>query len=143
MIQSREEELRGLYWNATAEARGKKTAVVCDDDYILAHILRHILEKLGFTVYEAGNGEEGLGLIRSRKPSLVLLDLDMPVKDGIEVLESLGRPGAARTYVIVLSNHQKRQDEVMALGAREALIKPLESAPFGRKIEGLVRGGEI
>jgi CheY-like chemotaxis protein len=60
------------------------------------------LRAKGFETIAAMNGEDGLALIRSQHPDIVLLDLQMPVKDGIEVLEALKRdPALSRIPVVV------------------------------------------
>ena len=123
---------------------GKK-AVVCDDDTTMQRIVQRILEKQGFEVRAASNGQDGLGLVRAEKPNLLVLDLDMPVKGGLDVLRDLRREGGQGPYVIVLSNHEGReeQSQVKGLGAQDVMIKPFNPADFVTKIQGLVKGGLI
>lgn len=122
---------------------GKK-AVVCDDDRTMSRIVSHVLGKLGFTVLSAENGEEGLALVRAEKPALLILDLDMPVKDGIGLLQDLWEE-SVRPYIIVLSAHEgsEKHDQVKLLGAQDVMVKPFVAADFLKKIEGLVRDGKV
>ncbi len=122
---------------------GKK-AVVCDDDRTMSRIVSHCLGKLGFTVLSAENGEEGLALVRAEKPALLILDLDMPVKDGLSVLQDLWEE-ESRPYIIVLSAHEgsEKHEQVRLLGAQDVMIKPFIAADFMRKVGELAREGKV
>ena len=122
-----------------------KKAVLCDDDKTTALILRRLLAKIGFSVFIAGDGEEGLALIHAEKPQLLILDLDMPVKNGIAVLEDLQKNPLADMYTIVLSSHEDRQvhDQVQGLGAEEVVVKPFTPADLVKKVKGLIKEGKI
>jgi len=122
-----------------------KKAVLCDDDKTTALIIRRLLAKIGFSVFIAGNGEEGLALIHAEKPQLLILDLDMPVKNGIAVLEDLQSKSVADLYTIILSSHedQKVHDQVQALGAKEVVVKPFTPAALVKKVKGLIKEGKI
>ncbi|MGB2926628.1 MAG: diguanylate cyclase [Limnothrix sp.] len=68
----------------------KKTLIlVVDDDPIMRRLIRFSMEKEGYEVTEAGNGEEGLGVFFRRIPDIVLLDFMMPVMDGLEFCRQL------------------------------------------------------
>jgi len=109
----------------------------------MVRILKHLLSKQGFEVATAADGAEGLAAVQSFKPQLLILDLDMPVKDGIAVLREM--PQAGRPYVIVLSAHEgeARQSEARQLGAREVMVKPFTPADLAGKLAGLVRDGKV
>ncbi|MBI2439556.1 MAG: response regulator [Candidatus Moranbacteria bacterium] len=105
----------------------KKVCVIDDDDNIREiYIMKFNLE--GFDVSAAKNGEEGLKVIREKKPDIILLDLQMPVKDGMEVLEELKNDEAlSRIPVIILSNVDSEEafHEVGKFETRFYLIKSL------------------
>ena len=63
--------------------------LVIDDELQIRRLLRVALEKQGYDVHEAATGEEGLQMVLGKKPDVVLLDLGLPDKEGIEVLTSL------------------------------------------------------
>ncbi len=66
------------------------TALIVDDEAHLRAYLKLILKQLGFErIYEAGNGQEGIDLYKRWKPELVLMDVNMPVKEGIEALKEI------------------------------------------------------
>ena len=122
-----------------------KKAVLCDDDKTTTLIIKHLLEKLGFSVSMAANGKEGLALIQAEAPQLLILDLDMPVKNGMGVLQDLQPSGKNGPYIIVLSAHENQEDhaQVQALGAQEVVVKPFKPADLVKKVEALVKEGKI
>ena len=66
------------------------TALIVDDEPHLRMYLKLILKRIGFkTFFEAKNGQEGIDLYKLRKPDLVLLDVNMPVKEGMEALQEI------------------------------------------------------
>ncbi len=78
--------------------------LVVDDDKDARTRLRTVLERNGWTVSEAGNGQEALDLVMHSPPQLILLDLTMPVMDGFTFLHELrGKPGMVDIPVVVLS----------------------------------------
>jgi CheY-like chemotaxis protein len=107
-------------------SRGENILVV-DDEQNIRLLLRSSLESDGFTVSEAGSGEEAIDSIERRKPALVLLDLWMPRSDGMMVLEYLNqKPPEQRPRVIVLTANSRVPVVVkaMRLGASDFLEKP-------------------
>jgi len=65
------------------------TAVIIDDEVQIRRLLRMALEAKGYRVFEAENGQLGLGEIVFHKPDVVLLDMGLPDMDGLEVLKKL------------------------------------------------------
>lgn len=83
----------------------KKKVCIIDDDNDIREIYRLKFDLEQYDVSTAVNGEEGLKLIRTKKPDVILLDLLMPVKNGMEVLEELGADEQlAKIPVVILSN---------------------------------------
>jgi DNA-binding response OmpR family regulator len=83
-------------------------AVVVDDDSDLLFLYKHKLEKEGFEVFTAGDGQEGLVVIERHKPDIVLLDLLMPVMSGSEMLARLrSTEWGSEIRVIILTNISK------------------------------------
>lgn len=102
----------------------QKRVLVVEDEKPLAHALELKLQHEGCAVTLASNGEECLSLIKNGQFDVVLLDLMMPVMDGFQVLEQLGKKTDAPA-VFVLSNLSQKEDEdrVLALGAKKFFIK--------------------
>ena len=122
-----------------------RKALICDDDRTLVRLLRMILAKQGFTVLEAADGACGLAMIRAERPELVLLDLNMPVKDGVAVLTEIQAGGIGGAYIIVLSATDRGELDarVRGLGASELMTKPFNPMEFGRRVERMIAEGKI
>lgn len=106
----------------------KKKVCIIDDDADLREIYLMKFNQEGFDVSLATNGEEGLQIIREKKPDIVLLDLQMPVKGGMEVLAELDAdPVLSKIPVIVLTNidNEGSFKEVGQFETRFYLIKSL------------------
>lgn len=106
-----------------------KVVVVCEDEPVLAKMAERVLTAHGATVHVASNGRDGLALIRSTRPGVVILDLVMPLMDGAEVLRAIrAEPDLQATYVIVTTT-QTDDTPLYAEAIRLAdryLIKPYD-----------------
>jgi len=104
----------------------EKKILLVDDDMDFVKATQFFLEKNGYEVYSASNGEEGLKVCREKKPDLVMLDILMPKKDGIETLKSLKKdPLIQKTPVIILTVNAIKNGETkcLSLGAERYLTK--------------------
>ena len=112
--------------------------LVVDDDADARARVRTVLEKNGWTVMEAGNGEEALDRVAHAVPRVILLDLTMPVMDGFAFLHALReRPGCADVPVVVLSARDlTREDRGRLDGASQVLKKGSTSL---RELAGTLR----
>ncbi len=100
--------------------------LIVDDEEAVRRVFRRVLEKAGWSVLEASNGERGLSLCREHQPGLVLLDLRMPELDGLQVLSTLVAQHP-ETPVIMVTGQGTMTDAVEALrrGAWDFVSKPL------------------
>jgi DNA-binding response OmpR family regulator len=101
-----------------------------DDDELLRGALRVALEAAGYEVVEAANGDEGLRLQREQGADVLLVDIFMPMRDGLEVIRAL-RAEIPQPHIVAMSGGgQTGQIEVLraaaALGAARTLLKPFE-----------------
>jgi DNA-binding response OmpR family regulator len=101
-----------------------KSVLVVEDDQFLAETIRLAIEDNGGTVRMAGDGEAAIEEIEKQRPDLLLLDIIMPKKDGLAVLQYLH----AKKYdfpVVILSNLSGDMDPqyYFSLGVREYLVK--------------------
>lgn len=104
-------------------------ALLVDDDYLVRTYLRHIIDWAaeGIDLYlDVQNGAEALEAIRDQAPNLILLDIAMPVMDGIELIRQVRALGI-ETEILVLSCHDEYEyvKEAMKLGASEYILKHL------------------
>ena len=100
--------------------------LIVEDDPLMARMYQKIFTFEHFEVEMAENGQDGLDKIRTSKPSLILLDIMMPVMNGLEVLEKLkADPETKSIPVIMLTNLAGQQDAETALakGAVKYIIK--------------------
>lgn len=126
-------------------AASKKMIVICDDNASLAVLMKHLLQKKGFSVMTAGDGGEGLALMRKAAPDILLLDLAMPGVDGLAVLEKMRELEGKRPYTIVISGQKGREgkERAKALASDEVWDKPFNTADLIGRLEGLISRGEI
>ncbi|MBW1878205.1 MAG: sigma-54-dependent Fis family transcriptional regulator [Deltaproteobacteria bacterium] len=105
----------------------KTTIVVCDDEELIRWSLCEHLTQEGFTTIPAANGEECLQAVGEHAPSLVLMDLKMPVMDGLSALRTLRERGHD-VPVIVITAHGGVESAIKAtrLGATGYLSKPFD-----------------
>lgn len=108
--------------------KSKITILLCEDDEFLSRMYAHKLNLEGFDAVIVNSGEKVIDAIRKYKPSLVILDLVMPVKTGFEILEELqGEKHKDIAYipVVVASNLAQEADiaAVKKLGAVDFFVK--------------------
>ena len=104
------------------------TVLVIDDDHELRGLICQILKKADLIVFEASNGDVGLSLFREHRPDLVITDIVMPHKDGIDTIREI-KAISPQTPIIAMSGHDHptRPNALglaRKLGAVETLIKP-------------------
>ena len=107
-------------------AEDAKKIMVIEDDRFLSSLIKARLEKDGFVVLQAFDGEEAVNRLREERPNLVILDLIMPKVTGFEVLQTISiLPGFEKTPVVILSNLAQDSDieKARQLGAREYFVK--------------------
>ncbi|MDO8516066.1 MAG: response regulator [bacterium] len=89
----------------------QKRIMIVEDDRFLSSILKGRLEKEGFIVMQAFDGESALTQLRENKPNLIILDIIMPKMSGFEFLEALASdPQVAHIPVVVASNLGQESD---------------------------------
>ncbi|WP_395645649.1 ATP-binding protein [Terricaulis sp.] len=110
----------------SAEPGGERAVLVIDDEESARDLAGRSLSRLGYSVHSAGSGEQGIVLARTLKPSLILLDINLPDRSGWQVLESLrAEPDTAGIPIIVHSVDDNRQ-RALTLGAQEHFVKPVD-----------------
>ena len=102
------------------------SVLVVEDDRFLRDLMVRKIQKEGFEVYDALDGEMGLQQAKEKKPHIILLDLILPGMDGFEVLKELKSYGpTANIPVVILSNLGQKDDidKGISMGAKDYLIK--------------------
>lgn len=126
----------------TSSAPGRPLILVVEDEAALLTMLRYNLEKNGFRVEEATDGQEAVTRISEERPDLVLLDWMLPVMSGIEVCRQIRRQTETRDLpVIMLTARTEDQDAVRALntGADDYITKPFGIEALLARIRALLR----
>ena len=121
--------------------RSGVTVVVADDDAITSKLIERQLEKLGYRVVIAGNGQAAVRAVMAEKPSLLLLDISMPGMTGFDVLERLNSlTGFQRPKVLVMSSGRDSEDvqRALELGADDFLGKPFKPEDLLARIHRFV-----
>ena len=117
-----------------------KIVLVVEDDKFLSTILKTRLEREGYIVRLAGNGEEAIELLRTEQPALVVLDLVMPKMSGFEFLERLSMDPQLHGIPVVIASQLGQESDVAkakSLGAVEYFVKA--TTPIDQLIENFKR----
>jgi len=104
-----------------------KTILIVDDMLTLRQSARIILERQGYVVAEAGDGQEALQKISESRPDLVLLDLMMPTMSGLDVLEHIAADKALRGLPIIVLTavaDRRQMHRLIEMGVADYLLKP-------------------
>jgi len=118
--------------------------LVIDDELSLRRVLRRILERAGHTVFDAPDGRKGLALWRDEPVDVVVTDIFMPEKDGIEVIMEM-KKAAAKPKIIAMSGggSRGRLDVIpgaLMLGADRIILKPFDQQLLLSTVEEVING---
>ena len=119
----------------------KETAMVVDDDSMMREMLKLILRGEGYSVVaEASNGNDAIAACERHKPDFVLLDINMPVMDGLHALEAL-RKAHPEVIVLMVSAEatMDKVSEAIKLGAAGFVVKPLNAAGVLSKVAACLK----
>ena len=110
--------------------------LIADDEPIIRLDLRQMLESLGYEVVgEAGNGKEAVELAREHKPDVCILDVKMPVMDGIEAVDIITDENIAPTILLTAYSDKVLIDRAKAAGVFAYLVKPFKPSDLAPTIE--------
>ncbi len=120
---------------------GKKILVV-DDEKKLVLILKGYLEQAGFAVATAFDGQQALTVFRHEKPSLVLLDLNLPQIDGLDVCRTMRKE--SNVPVIMVTARVEEADRLIGLelGADDYIVKPFSPREVVARVRAVLRRSE-
>jgi CheY-like chemotaxis protein len=124
------------------------TILIVDDEPSICTLLKQFFVKLGFQTRFAATGAEALALIEKRPPDLIILDIYMPVLNGVELLRKLQTrwPSGLPFGVIILtgSSDEPLLQEALMLGAFDVLLKPvsIRHLELAVRVQLLLQGAE-
>ena len=115
---------------------------VVEDEKPISDLLKYNLEKEGFRVSSSENGEEALGIIKEKKPDLILLDWMLPDLSGIKICQFLKQDSAVRDIpIIMLTAKGEEEDKVKGLntGAEDYITKPFSFPELLARVKSILR----
>ncbi len=115
--------------------------LIIDDDNNLSSLLSDYLRAQGYTIHTAQDGQKGLRAFFEQKPDLILIDVNMPVKDGWETLTRIRE--MVNTPVIMLTARSEESDVLRAfsLGADDYVCKPFSFAQLNARVRAVLTRG--
>ena len=120
----------------------KPLIVVVEDEQAIQDVVAYNLRREGYEVLLAGDGDEGLALIQSKRPALVILDLMLPGIDGLSICQQLRADAKTRSIpLMILSAKEEESDIVigLSLGADDYLAKPFSPREMLARVKALLR----
>jgi DNA-binding response OmpR family regulator len=116
-----------------------KKILIIEDEATIAQLIRLYLEQANFQVLTAGDGVAGLELHARERPDLVILDLMLPVMDGMEVCRRIR--AWANTPILMLTARQGEEDRIagLELGADDYLVKPFSPREVVSRVKPILR----
>jgi CheY-like chemotaxis protein len=112
------------------------TILIADDSMYQLYVLGNLAKQVGYEVLQARSGKNCLELVRTHAPDLILLDLNMPDGNGIEVLETLkGEAFKGRIFVISADIQETTRAQCLSLGAADILHKPVKEEVLRNKLQ--------
>lgn len=117
----------------------QEKVLVVEDDKEIVRLLKYNLEKEGFRVLVAADGEAGLSAARKERPELLILDAMLPKLDGFELLKALRKESSAP--VLMLTARREELDRVLGLelGADDYVVKPFGVRELMARVKALLR----
>lgn len=121
----------------------KKDVVIIDDDELTRMVIQRILEReFKFNIISFGNGLEGLEYLESHSPTLVVLDLMLPGKNGFDILKDLRQSDAHKNTKVILVSAKSNSSDIergFDLSADEYVTKPFQQQEFVVRVKKLMR----
>lgn len=112
-----------------------KSILVIDDDLLFSKVLAKFLERCGYRVRVASNGDEGISRYREEVADLVITDLRMPDKDGLETIAELHKDNPDLKLIVISGGGQGELPKARKLGARHTFLKPFDTEQLLETIE--------
>lgn len=117
------------------------TLLIIEDEPELVRVLRSYLEQAGFSVLTALRGDSGLTTWEDKHPDLVILDLNLPAMDGLDVARYIRQEETRRTPIIMLTARADETDQLVGLelGADDYITKPFSPRIVVARVNALLR----
>ena len=116
-------------------------ALIVDDDPDLCELVAYKLERSGFAVRRASNGDEAMSAVEEERPDVVILDVMMPGLSGLDVLERWRGAAATAGLPVILLTAKTREADVergFALGASDYITKPFSPRELVSRVDAVL-----
>jgi two-component system, OmpR family, phosphate regulon response regulator PhoB len=136
------ERTLNVYAVTLRSSRMKQKILLIEDERPIVEVLTYNLTKEGFDVYSAADGREGLSRARAVLPELIVLDLMLPVIDGLQVCRELRSDSKTQGIrVLMLTARSEEVDEIVGfnMGADDYVTKPFKLKPLIHRVKALLR----
>lgn len=123
-------------------AVSKPQILIIEDEEDIRELVSYNLKRESFAVTEAGSGEAGLKAIAKKKPDLILLDLMLPGKDGLQICRELKQSDASRDIPVVMMTARGEESDIVTgleLGAEDYIVKPFSPKVLVARVKAVLR----
>lgn len=120
----------------------KSTILIIEDEEDIRELVKYNLQRDGFTVLEAGSGEKGLTTVERTPPDLILLDLMLPGKDGLDICRMLKRNERTQNIPVVMMTARGEESDIvmgLELGAEDYVVKPFSPKVLCARVKAVLR----
>lgn len=127
-------------WNSVSTAL-YPTVLIAEDSHDTRIMLKRAFELKGYSVIEAVNGDEALEVVNHHRPSLIVIDLNMPIVDGLEAIKKIRKLEAPGEHVPIVAitafDVYGMKEAALETGCNSYLSKPLDMDELDRELKGL------
>ena len=125
----------------------KQICLIADDYSTARRLIKDSLQQMGFTCLEAENGNQAIALIKQKTLNLVIADVNMPVKNGLELLKDIRADDNMKDLPVVLTMLEPLDDLISdgkKLGMNDYLVKPFDVFTLSKTLDKVIKttGGE-
>ncbi|MBC8206773.1 MAG: response regulator [Kiritimatiellales bacterium] len=120
----------------------KSSILIIEDEEDIRELVKYNLQRENFAVLEAGTGEAGLKMVERTTPDLILLDLMLPGKDGLEICRILKRDERTRHIPVVMMTARGEESDIVTgleLGAEDYIVKPFSPKVLTARVKAVLR----
>jgi two-component system, OmpR family, alkaline phosphatase synthesis response regulator PhoP len=119
-----------------------KTILIIEDEPAIARLIRDYLERAGFATITAADGDAGLARARADKPDLILLDLGLPRRDGLDVAREIRKTSEVPIIAVTARGDETDRIVGLELGADDYVVKPYSPKELVARVRAVLRRSE-
>jgi len=116
-----------------------RTILVVEDEPQIAALVRDYLQHAGFAVLLAADGDTALGLARRRRPDAIILDLGLPIVNGLDVVRALRRDSSVPIVILTARGDETDRVSGLELGADDYVVKPFSPKELVARVRAVLR----